>query len=535
MTLRTTIKRHIMQPTPNIDPAELAVFGALVEAFLDEMGEALRHGAFSQNIKERRDYSCALFDSSGALVCGAAHIPVHLGSMDTACQAALESIKMKPGDAVLLNDPYHGGTHLPDITLIFPVFLSGERPDFLLGVRAHHADVGGIAPGSLPLSTELSQEGLILPPTHLVRNGEVVEKVVDLLATHSRQPAERAGDLRAQLAAGAVGLERLGELAESRGLRKIRSEASALIGHSARVLETFLLGMKPGSGDGETVMDSLPDEPGTVIRCIIELSIEPSPRLSIDFTLSSDQHPGCLNATPAIVRSAVLYSLRLFLPQETPTTSGLLKPVSLKLRKGSVLDPYPGAAVAGGNVETSQAIVEALLKAFGELGWDVPAASQGTMNNVLLGSTSDSECVAFSFYETVGGGAGATSSMPGMSGIQTHMTNTRNTPIEALERTFPLRVRSYGFRTDSGGRGKEPGGDGIIREFEILTPTRCTILSGHRNEGPTGADGGSSGAPGRNVLIRDGVETDLPARTMIDLLPGDRLRIETPGGGGYGL
>lgn len=519
----------------NIDPAQLAIFRALVEAFLDEMGEALRHGAFSQNIKERRDYSCAFFDASGDLVCGAAHIPVHLGSMDTACRAVLDAVKLQPGDAVILNDPYSGGTHLPDITVIFPAFLSDSLdPDFLLGVRAHHSDVGGIAPGSLPLSTELSQEGLIIPPTHVVRDGTVIDDIVRLLASHSRQPDERVGDLRAQLAAGAVGLKRLKELATSRGLERIISEAAALIEHSSGILESFLAGETSGSGEGSVEMDSVPREPGAKIQCRVELTTDPSPKLSLDFTGSSDRHPGCLNATPAIVRSAVLYSLRLFLPPDTPTTSGLLMDVDIRLREGSVLDPNPGAAVAGGNVETSQAIVEAVLNALGDLGWDVPAASQGTMNNILLGNAPDSESPSFSFYETIGGGGGATKNQHGASGIQTHMTNTRNTPVEALERTFPLRVKSYGIRANSGGEGKHRGGDGIIREFEILTPTRCTILSGHRIDGPPGANGGSPGRPGRNVLIRDGIETELPARVMIDLLSGDILRIETPGGGGYG-
>jgi N-methylhydantoinase B len=264
------------------------------------------------------------------------------------------------------------------------------------------------------------------------------------------------------------------------------------------------------------------------------LSAAPSPDFTIDFTGSSDRHTGCLNAVPAIVRSAVLYVLRLFLPSDTPTTSGLLNPVKLLLRPGSILDPPRGSAVAGGNVETSQAIVEALLLALGNLGWDVPASSQGTMNNILLGSIESAAGLRFTFYETIGGGAGASKSGPGISGIQTHMTNTRNTPIEALEREFPIRIRKYQFRDGSGGSGGNHGGDGIVREYEILEPTRCTILSGHRLDGPPGSNGGTPGSPGRNVLVRDGVENALPGRVMIDLCPGDILRIETPGGGGWG-
>jgi N-methylhydantoinase B len=300
------------------------------------------------------------------------------------------------------------------------------------------------------------------------------------------------------------------------------------------VLLAFLDRMKPGVGEGRSEMDALPNEPGALIHARVELALGTYPRLVMDFRGSSDQHPGCLNAVPAIVRSAVLYALRLFLPPDTPTSSGLLKPISILLRKGSVLDPNPGAAVAGGNVETGQAIVGALLQALGGLGWDVPAASQGTMNNVLLGGVDPATGESFSFYETIGGGAGATGKRDGASGIQTHMTNTRNTPIEALERAFPLRIRSYGLRANSGGRGRRCGGDGIVREFEILAPTRCTILSGHRSEGPPGANRGEPGAPGRNVLIRGGIEKELPARVMIDLEPGDILRIETPGGGGFG-
>ncbi|MCK4719833.1 hydantoinase B/oxoprolinase family protein [bacterium] len=520
--------------TEDPPPAELAIFRALIEAILDEMGEALRQGAFSQNIKERRDYSCALFNSEGCLVSGAVHIPVHLGSMDTACRAAIDTVDFSQGDAAILNDPYRGGTHLPDLTLIFPSFTSGEKTaDFYLGVRAHHSDVGGIAPGSLPLSTKLADEGLVIPPTLVVQNGEVVTEVIEHIANSSRQPDERRGDLLAQISAGMVGLKRLKELAGNRGLDRIKSESSALINHSAKVLLSFLKGQPEGSGAGITSMDEIPLEPGAEIHCNIKLTHNPT-RLDIDFTKSSDQHPGCLNAVPSIVNSAVLYCLRLFLPPDTPITSGLLLPVRIHLRDGSVLNPLEGAAVAGGNVETSQAITEAVLIALGKLGWDVPASSQGTMNNVLMGNSPGSD-FNYSLYETIGGGAGATSDSPGASGIQTHMTNTRNTPVEAIERTVPLRIKSYGFRYDSGGNGIYPGGHGIIREYEILTPTRLTILSQHRKYGPDGASGGGPGKCGRNILIRDGHEKELPARTMVDLIEGDILRIETPGGGGYGV
>jgi len=521
-----------------IDPGRLAVFRALVEAILDEMGEALRHGAFSQNIKERRDYSCALFNSEGDLVAGAAHIPVHLGSMDTVCRASIAKISMNHGDAIIVNDPYSGGTHLPDITIIVPVFLvqnqnQFDRPEFYLGVRAHHADVGGIAPGSLPLSTRLDEEGLIIPPTLIVKDGKILDSVINELASHSRQPSERSGDLRAQLAAAAVGSKRIKELADTRGIENILVESDGLIAHSARLLTEYLSRCDEGTGTADCIMDSIPGEPGAKISCKVTLTKNPEPKIEFDFTESSDVHPGCLNAVPAIVNSAVIYSLRLFLPEDTPVTCGLLKPVAIKLRKGSVLDPEPGAAVAGGNVETSQAIVECVLDALAGLGWDSPASSQGTMNNVLMGSI-DTGDGSFSFYETIGGGAGAFTNYHGESGIQTHMTNTRNTPIEALEREFPIRVKSYSLRGGSGGDGKWRGGDGIIREFEILVPTRLTILSHHRNEGPSGRSGGGPGKPGRNILIRDGVETELPSRVMVYLMEGDVIRIETPGGGGYG-
>ena len=526
--------------------AELAVFRALIEAMLEEMGEALCHGAFSQNIKERRDYSCALFDSSGDLICGANHIPVHLGSMDTSCKAAINSIAMHSGDAVILNDPFSGGTHLPDITCIFPFFADvakrpsplDRRPDaasepavptFYLGARAHHSDVGGIAPGSLPLSKTLGEEGLIIKPKLILKSGELVKAVIDELRHHSRQPDERAGDMRAQIASGAVGLKRLAELADSRGIENIKRESRELIAYSRRVLISYL-GTKKGSrGTGSASLDEIPGESGAEIVCQVELSHLPETKLTFDFTRSSDQHLGCLNANEAIVRSAVLYSLRLFLPDDTPTTSGLLEPVKISLRKGSLLSPNPGAAVAGGNVETSQAIVEAVLHALGDCGWDVPASSQGTMNNVLLGGD------GFSFYETIGGGAGAIQGYHGASGIQTHMTNTRNTPIEAIERVFPIRIKSYRIRDGSGGNGEFRGGDGIMREFEVLEKCQCTILSGHRQKGPSGIGGASDGHPGRNILIRDGIETELPSRAMIELNPGDVLKIETPGGGGYGL
>jgi len=518
-----------------IAPDQLAIFRALAEALLDEMGEALRQGAFSQNIKERKDYSCALFDPDGNLVCGAAHIPVHLGSMDTACKAAIDAVPMKPGDAVILNDPWSGGTHLPDITIIFPSFHgSSGSPGFYLGVRAHHSDVGGIAPGSLPLSKSLVEEGFVIQPQLILRSGEIMTALVEDLARTSRQGDERKGDLKAQLAAGAVGLKRLDELARSRGVDIITAEASALISHSSMVLENYLSEMPEGNGHAVCTMDEIPGEPGAVIDCRLKLQHDPTPHLEIDFSNSSDRHPGCLNAVPAIARSAVIYTLRLFLPDDTPVTSGLLEPVSIVLRDGSILNPPEGAAVAGGNVETSQAIVEAFLLALGNLGWEIPAASQGTMNNILLGNPPHVTKEKFSFYETIGGGAGATHDKHGASAIQTHMTNTRNTPIEALEREYPLRVVRYGIRSGSGGKGLKNGGEGIVREFKVLNETRLTILSHHRTLGPPGVNGGQSGMPGRNVLIRKGKETELPARVMIDLEPGDIIRIETPGAGGYG-
>jgi N-methylhydantoinase B len=544
------ISRYINEPDPVVDPAQLSVFRALTEAILDEMGEALGHGAFSQNIKERRDYSCALFDSTGNLISGAAHIPVHIGSMDTACKSAIKAIKLSPGDAVLLNDPYSGGTHLPDLTVILPAFLSDtDKPDFFLGVRAHHSDVGGIAPGSLPMSKNLAEEGIVIPPTLILKNGEVVEDLVTTLASASRQPRERTGDLRAQLASASVGLKRLNELAHSRGLEKIHNESRALMIHSSRIVKSLLASSTPGVGEGSCIMDPATDEPGAIIQCKLTLSHSPKPNLEIDFTQSSDLHPGCLNAVPAIVRSSVLYCLRLFLPPDTPTTSGLLDPINLILRPGSILDPIPSAdspvfspAVAGGNVETSQAITEALLIAFGDLGWNAPASSQGTMNNVLLGNIGNvllgnidnSGYPGFSFYETIGGGSGGSRNKRGESGIQTHMTNTRNTPIESLEREYPIRIRSYHLRDGSGGAGLNPGGDGIVREYEILAPTRCTILSGHRTSNPPGASGGYPGQSGKNELIRNCETKILDGRAMLDLQPGDILRISTPGGGAWG-
>lgn len=519
--------------TEAIDPIRLEVLKNRFVSLAEEMGAALMRTSFSPNIKERRDFSCALFDRRGEMLAQAAHIPVHLGSMPLAVAAALERADLSPGDMLLLNDPYRGGTHLPDVTLVAPVFLEGETPTFFLANRAHHADVGGMSAGSMPLATEIFQEGLRIPPVKIVRGGEIDGELLALLLANVRTPVEREGDLSAQIAANRTGERRLREIVGQYGLVEVERYGAALLDYGERLMAEVIAVIPDGSYSFEDVLDD--DGAGTAaipIRCRITVR---GARATVDFTECAPQVAGCLNAVRAITLSAVFYVFRLLAPEEIPNNAGCQRPVEVLTRPGTVADCTFPAAVAGGNVETSQRLVDVLLGALAQaLPQRIPAASAGTMNNLTVGGFDPRSGELFTYYETIAGGAGGGPAGDGASGIQTHMTNTLNTPVEALEYAYPLLVRHYGLRGGSGGAGRQRGGDGVVREIELLGAARLTLISERRASAPYGLQGGGAGRQGRNLLIRDGAVTELPAKVTVEARAGDRLRIETPGGGGWG-
>jgi N-methylhydantoinase B len=520
------------------DPVELAVFQNLFHSITEEMGAALRRSAFSPNIKERRDYSCAIFDAAGQVIAMGDHMPVHLGSMPLSVRAAIASAPLAPGDVVLLNDPYAGGTHLPDLTMVQAVFApGGRRPLFYVATRAHHADVGGSFPGSMGPSREVFQEGVRIPPIRLARAGQLDRDVLRLLLANVRTPVEREGDLTAQLGACRIGEQRLHELVAKYGVARLHASVRHLLDYSEAFLRAELARLPKGTYRAEDFLDDdgVSDRP---VGIRVAITIDPRRRRAVvDFAGTDPQVAGSLNAVYAITYSAVFYVFRCLLPAEVPATEGLMRPIRVLAPQGTVVNAVPPAAVAGGNVETSQRIVDVLLRALAEaLPERIPAASSGTMNNLTLGGVDPRTETAFAYYETIAGGMGARPTADGLSGVHTHMTNSLNTPIEALEFFYPFRVTRYSYRPGSGGRGRFRGGDGIIREIEFLCPVQVTLLSERRRLPPYGLAGGEPGACGRNLLLRrDGREQPLPSKCTIYAEAGDRIRIETPGGGGWGM
>jgi N-methylhydantoinase B len=519
------------------DPVTIEVFRNLFSSVAEEMGVALGRTAYSANIKERLDYSCALFDPDGCMVAQAAHIPVHLGSMPASVQAALDRHTLRPGDVVALNDPYMGGTHLPDITLVAPVFApaeAGSAPVGFVASRGHHADIGGMTPGSLPLSTDLFQEGLIIPPIKLVRGGRTNRDVVDLLCRNSRTPGERRGDLAAQIAACRVGERRLQGIVARYGWDETHAHMQALLDYAERLTRAAIREVP----DGEYAFRDYMDDDGLGgERLPVQVTVRVrGDEMDFDFTGTAPETPGCVNAPFAIALSAVLYVVRCIAGEGVPTNEGVMRPLRVHAPEGCLVNPTPPHAVAGGNVETSQRIVDVLLGALAQALPDrIPAASQGTMNNLLVGGHDTARGVGFAYYETVAGGMGARPDRDGLSGVHTHMTNTLNTPVEALESFFPLRIRRYALRPDTGGGGRFRGGDGIVRDVEFLSPATVTVLSERRRSAPYGLQGGGPGAPGENVLYRGGVEEiRLPAKVTFQAEAGDVLSLRTPGGGGWG-
>ncbi len=514
-----------------VDAISLGVFRNLFASVAEEMGVTLQRASFSPNIKERQDYSCALFDAQGRMVAQAAHIPVHLGSMPASVKSAIESFSViQPRDMIILNDPYHGGTHLPDVTLVSPVYAEDDLC-FFVASRAHHADVGGMAPGSLPLSRELYQEGLIIPPIKLGKDGQINEDILSLITANTRAPEERKGDLLAQIAAQRIGKRRLLELIEKHGVNSVQEHALALMDYSRRMTENVLSSIPEGVysfqdslESAEPFMDDIPIK--------VKISLQSS-SMTVDFTGSSPQVAGNLNAVRAVVDSATWYCVHLLAEEDIPMNHGCFQPVKIIVPPRSLLNPAFPAAVAAGNVETSQRIVDVVLGALAQaLPERIPAASQGTMNNVTFGGLSGEK--AFVFYETIGGGHGAGPQGVGLSGRHSHMTNTRNTPVEAIEHTLPVQILVYELRGGSGGEGQFRGGRGIKRVYKFLAPANVTINSERRKNPPYGLQGGNPGRKGINTLIQDDVETEVPSKASLHVKAGDTLVIETPGGGGWG-
>jgi N-methylhydantoinase B len=539
------------------DPTTLEIYRALYTSVAEEMGVALRRTSFSPNIKERRDYSCAVFDSSGRVIAQGDHMPVHLGSMPMAVTAALAETKIAPGDVVALNDPFAGGTHLPDVTLVSGVFeqkTEGKRQKaarkgsqssayrplpaahclFYVANRAHHADIGGATPGSMGLATDVYGEGVRIPPIHLVRGGEICDDVMKLILANVRSSKERQADFEAQIGSLKTGATRLLEIVGRRGAQEAREYAEHLISYSSRMMRRTIAAIPDGSYQAEDALDDdgISDKE---IPIRVRVSIK-GDRARVDFTGSAPQVAGALNAVEAITVSAVSYVFRCLVGADVPASAGLMEPIEVIAPEGTIVNARHPASVAGGNVETSQRIVDTVFKALAlALPERIPAASQGTMNNLTIGGMDPRTDLEFSYYETVAGGMGARPELDGMSATHTHMTNSLNTPAEALEYSYPLRVREYRIRKGSGGKGRHKGGDGAIREIEVLGPALMSMLSDRRKRAPYGLQGGADGERGRAFIIRsDGSKEDLASKGSWELQAGDRVRIETPSGGGFG-
>jgi N-methylhydantoinase B len=490
-----------------VDPVTLRVLSGALRAACEEMGAVLVKAAHSANIKERRDCSCALFDADGAMVMQAEHIPVHLGAMPAAVEAVARAGDHRDGAPWILNDPYAGGTHLPDITVVTPVLLEGELLGFAAS-RAHHADVGGPTPGSMPAdSTTLADEGVVIGPRVLD------EAAVEELVAQMRNPAQRRADLRAQLAANRTGAERLTELARRHGAGGLRAATDEVQAYAERRMRACIRSLGDGTREAVDVLEATDGDLELRLRASVD-----GDELTLDFSGSAAQHAGNLNCPLAVTASACLFALRVLTDPDIPASAGASRPMRVVAPEGSLLNARPPAAVVAGNVETSSRVADLVLAAFGR------ALGQGTMNNVVLG-TDD-----FTYYETLGGGQGACADADGPSGVHVAMSNTLNTPVEALEIEFPLRVTRYAIRRGSGGGGAHRGGDGVIREYEALADMELSLLTERRRHAPPGANGGEPGARGRNLLDGD----ELPPKARVALRAGQRLRIETPGGGGFG-
>jgi len=524
-----------------IDPVTLEVLRNALESIADEMGAVLKRTSFSPNIKERMDASCAIFDAEAQLVAQAEHVPVHLGSMLRAVKATVEAVgAVDEGDVVIVNDPFTGGSHLPDITIVAPVHLEGGHLGYV-ATRAHHADVGGMEPGSMPgRSREVYQEGLVIPAVKLYRRGELQQDVLRLILANVRTPAERRGDLNAQLAALRVGQQRLVELARRDGAELVTAGFAAILDYAERRMRRRLAELPPGTYCGEDFLDDdgWSDEP---VRVALAITVTPE-RLVLDFAGSSAQRPGNINAVAPMTYSASFFAIKILTDPEIPVNAGTFRSVELKLPDGSFLASRPPAAVCAGNTETTQRIADTVLKVCAQFAPDrIPAASQGTMNSIAIGGHDPRAKDApggrpYSYYETIGGGQGGRPMGPGDDGIQCNMTNTMNTPVEALEITYPLRVERYELREGSAGEGRHRGGNGLVRAIRILGhEARVSLQCERRRFAPYGLHGGADGKPGRNAVVHaDGSIEEVPGKVSLSLGAGEVIVVETPGGGGWG-
>ena len=503
-----------------LDPVTLSVLASALSGIAEEMGAVLIRGAYSSNVKERRDCSAALFDAGGRMVAQAEHIPVHLGAMPESVAAVMER-EPAPGDVFAVNDPYSGGTHLPDITLVSPMTIEDEIVGYAV-TRAHHSDVGGMRPGSMPSdSREIYQEGLVIPPLRLVRAGEPVRDTLDLILANVRTPDIRRGDLRAQTASNQLAEQRLAELIERRGRETVMAAFEEVIAYAERRSREAITELPDGSysAEGEIEGDGVSDDD---IALAAKVTID-GDSMAIDFGGTSPAVPGNVNCPLAVARSACYFALRVLLPADVPANAGTYAPLTIEAPPGSLVNAQRPSAVVAGNVETSQRVADTVLAALANA-VDLPAAGQGTMNNLVIGG------VGWTYYETIGGGQGASASGPGASGVHVGMSNTLNTPVEALELEYPMRVERYELVDGSGGEGEHHGGDGIERAVRVLEPASLSLLTDRRRHGPLGALGGEDGSPGLNSLNGE----ELPAKAGRELSEGDVVSVRTPGGGGYG-
>jgi len=503
----------------SLDPVALSVLASALSGVADEMGAVLVRGAYSSNIKERRDCSAALFDARGRMVAQAEHIPVHLGAMPESVAAVIER-GPRPGDVFALNDPFRGGTHLPDITLVAPLSRGGEVVGYAVN-RAHHSDVGGMTPGSMPAgSRTVFQEGLVIPPLRLLREGEEQAEALELILANVRTPEIRRGDLRAQIASARVAQARLDELVERRGEETVLGAFEEVVAYAERRSREAVSALPDGrhEASGEIEGDGVSDE-DIPLRVAVEIA---GAAMTIDFQGSAEQVPGNVNCPLAVTRSACFFALRVVLPKDIPANAGAYAPLDIRAPEGSVVNARPPAAVVAGNVETSQRLADTVLRALARA-LDVPAEGQGTMNNLIIGGE------GWTYYETIGGGQGASSHGPGPSGVHVGMSNTLNTPVEALELEYPMRVERSELAYDTGGEGEHRGGDGVVRAVRVLEPATVSLITDRRRHAPRGANGAGDGTPGENRL---GDEL-LPAKATRELVAGDVVTVRTPGGGGW--
>ena len=513
----------------NLNAVSISLFLNRIRAICDEMGVVLRQSAFSPNIRDRLDFSCAIFDSQGNLSAQAAHIPVHLGSMSYAMTSIVNQFQWQEGDCLILNDPYLGGTHLPDITLITPVFFENRLCAFVAN-RAHHADIGADTPGSMPISSHLDEEGLLIPPTLIIEAGELQKQKFNQLLQQLNSPEPARADLLAQISANQTACKRLSALLGTMGHTSFRDGLTAINAYSEKLARNTLKDLPDGCYEFTDYMDD--DGQGQLDLTIkLKLTIKED-SAHLDFTGTSAQSAGNINCPLSVTAAAVYYVFYALMPAQTPATAGSFKPITIHAPAGSLLNAIKPAAVAAGNVETSSRIVDVVMGALAQaIPTRLPAASQGTMNNIAMGCV-DKNGNGWDYYETLAGGMGASQNANGLDAVQSHMTNTLNTPIEVLEMHYPLRIRQYQVRKDSGGAGKHKGGDGVIREYEFLTDNvQVSLLSERRQHAPWGSEGGEPGQTGRNLLN----DQLIAGKLSIQINKGDRLTIETPGGGGWGL